>query len=52
MKMIRNEYKLYLKVRDLCRYTRKFRGAAHSICNLRYKTPKEIPVVFQNGFTN
>ena len=49
MKMIRNEYKLYLKVRDHCRYTRKFRGAAHSICNLRYKTPKEIPVVFHNG---
>ena len=21
----------------------------HSICNLRYKTPKEIPVVFDNG---
>ena len=23
--------------------------AALSICNLRYKTPKEIPVVFHNG---
>ena len=23
--------------------------AAHSICNLRYKTPKEIPLVFHNG---
>ena len=21
----------------------------HNICNLRYKTPKEIPVVFHNG---
>ena len=21
-------------------------GAAHDICNLKYKTPKEIPVVF------
>ena len=30
-------------------YTGKFRGAAHSICNLRYKTPKGIPVVFYNG---
>ena len=30
---------------------RKFRGAAHSICNLRCKTPKEIPVVFHNGST-
>ena len=24
---------------------------AHDICNLRYKTPKEIPVVFHNGST-
>ena len=30
---------------------RKFRGAAHSICNLKYKTPKEVPVVFHNGST-
>ena len=35
------------KVRDHC----KFRGAAHNICNLRYKIPKEIPVVFHNGST-
>ena len=41
----------YCKVRDHCHYTGKFRGAAHSICNLRYKTPKEIPVVFHNGST-
>ena len=32
-------------------YTGKYRGAAHNICNLRYKTPKEIPVVFHNGST-
>ena len=25
------------------------RGAAHSICKLRYKITKEIPVVFHNG---
>ena len=31
--------------------TRKFRGAAHDICNLRYKVPKEIPIVFHNGST-
>ena len=30
-------------------HTGKYRGAAHNICNLRYKTPKEIPVVFHNG---
>ena len=39
------------KVRDHCHYTGKFRGAAQSICNLRYKTPKEIPIVFHNGST-
>ena len=30
-------------------FTGKYRGAAHNICNLRYKVPREIPVVFQNG---
>ena len=30
--------KKYHKVRDHCHYTEKYRGAAHSICNLRYKT--------------
>ena len=45
------EFKLYHKVRDHCHYTRKYRGAAHSICNLRYKIQKEIPVVFHNGST-
>ena len=30
------------KVRDHCHYTGKYRGAAHNICNLRYKIPKEI----------
>ena len=39
------------RVRDHCHYTGKLRGAAHSICNLRYKAPKEIPVVFHNGST-
>ena len=39
------------KVRDHCHYTGKYRGAAHNKCNLRYKIPKEIPVVFHNGST-
>ena len=39
------------KVTDHCHYTGKCRGAAHNICNLRYKIPKEIPVVFHNGST-
>ena len=46
-----NEFKLYHKVRDHCHYTAKFRGAARNICNLKYKTPKEISVVFHNGST-
>ena len=43
--------KKYCKVRDHCHYTGKYREAAHSICNLRYKIPREIPVVFHNGST-
>ena len=45
--MIKKKY----KVRDHCNYTGKYRGAAHNICNLRYKIPKEIPIVFHNGST-
>ena len=43
--------KKHHKVRDHCHYTGKYRGAAHNICNLRYKIPKEIPTVFHNGST-
>ena len=43
--------KKYHKVKDHCHYTGKYRGAAHDICNLKYKIPKEIPVVFHNGST-
>ena len=39
------------KVRDHCHFTGKFRGAAHNGCNLRYKVPKEISIVFHNGST-
>ena len=45
------ERKKNYKVRNHCHYTGKYRGAAHNICNLRYKVPKEIPVVFHNGST-
>ena len=41
--------KLYKKVRDHCRFTRKFSVAAHSICNLRYKVPHEIPLKIHSG---
>ena len=43
--------KKYHKVKDHCHYTGKYIGAAHDICNLRYKISKEIPVVFHNGST-
>ena len=49
-KEFNNDKKNY-KVRDHCHYTGKYRGAAHNICNLRYKVPKEIPIVFHNGST-
>ena len=39
------------KARDHCHYAGKYRGAAHIICNLRYKIPKEIPVALHNGST-
>ena len=45
------EFKLKQKVRDHDHYTGKYRGAAHSNCNLRYKIPREIPVIFHNGST-
>ena len=47
----KSEYALYHKVRDHCHYTEKFRGAAHNICNLRYKVSKKNSVVFHNGST-
>ena len=36
------------KVRDHCHYSGLYRGAAHFSCNLRYKIPSYIPVVFHN----
>ena len=48
----KNEYALHHKVRDHCHYTRKFRGAAHNICNLRYKVLKNFFVVFHNCSTH
>ena len=47
----RDDNKKYHKIKDHCHYTGKYRCAAHNICNLRYKIPKEIPVVFHNGST-
>ena len=41
-------YKKNKKVKDHCHYTGRFRGAAHNSCNLKYKKPNFIPVVFHN----
>ena len=45
------EFRKMRKVGDDCHYTGKYKGAAHSNCNLNYKIPREIPVVFHNGST-
>ncbi|XP_057297643.1 uncharacterized protein LOC130628676 [Hydractinia symbiolongicarpus] len=36
------------KVRDHCHYTGLCRGAAHNTCNLKYRIPNHIPVIFHN----
>ena len=46
-----DDNKKYHKVRDHCHYTGKYGGAGHSICNLRYKIPKEISAILHNGST-
>ena len=35
-------------VRDHDHYTGLFRGAAHNQCNLLYRVPEKIPVIFHN----
>ena len=41
--------KNYQKVRDHCHFKFKFKGTAHSICNLKFNVPNEIHLVFHNG---
>ena len=41
--------KEYCKDRYHCHYTGEYRSAAHSIFNLKYIAPIEIPIVFYNG---
>ena len=48
-KKVLGKHKNHKKVRDHDHYTGKFRGAAHSICNLRYSTQIDIPAFFHNG---
>ena len=37
------------KDRDHCYYTGEYKGAAHSICNLKYSVPKKSSIVFHIG---
>ena len=37
------------KVKGHCHYKGKFRGAAHSMCNLNYNNQKEIPITIHNA---
>ena len=48
-KKVFGDKKKHRKVRDHDHYTGKYRGAAHSICNLHYSAQKDIPVLFHNG---
>ena len=51
-KKFENEYlkdKKYCKVRDHRHYTGEYRGATHSICNLKYSELKRNPIAFHNG---
>ena len=41
--------KKYCKVRDHCHYTRKYRGAANTMCNLKYSVPKKVSIAVYNG---
>ena len=36
------------KVRDHCHYTGLYQGLAHNNCNLKYRIPDHIPIVFHN----
>ena len=42
-----DDFKNY-KVRDHCHFTGRYRGAAHNLCNLKYRKPDFTPVVFHN----
>ena len=37
------------KIKDHYHCTGKITGTAHSVCNLKYKVPKEIPIIIHNA---
>ena len=36
------------KVKNHCHYTEEYRGAAHSICNLKFSVAKKVPIAFHD----
>ena len=40
---------IYPKVRNHVHFAGRYRGAVHSICNLKFNMPNEIPVIFHKG---
>ena len=47
-KKFSNHEKKDYKISDHCHYTGKYRGDAHNDYTVRYKSPKDIPVVFHD----
>ena len=48
---LKNKYlkdKKYCSVRDHRHFAREYRGAAHSICNLKFSVPKKVSMAFHN----
>ena len=39
---LESRYLIDKKVADHCHYAGEYRGAAHSICNLKYSVPKKL----------
>ena len=48
-RILKKFYKSINNRKDHCYYTGKYRGAAHSIWNLKFNVPNEILVVFCNS---
>ena len=40
------------KIKDHCLFKEKYRGKAHSSCNLRYAIPREVPLTMYNISNN
>ena len=44
----KNLKKSIWKIKSIINYTGEYRGAAHSICSLKYNVPEKIPKAFHN----